>query len=91
MTRRPPPPPDPSSHREVDPHLEVREKRQGKRIGDAYVRIVRPFEDTFERGGEGNLVASERTVLHRKGWTSALRRIRTTLIGRPISSDREGH
>jgi amino acid transporter len=91
MTRRPPPPRDPSSHPEVDPHLEVREKRQGKRIGDAYVRIVRPFEDTFERGGEGNLVASERTVLHRKGWTSMLRRIRTTLIGRPISSDREGH
>ncbi|MEO8246018.1 MAG: APC family permease [Chloroflexota bacterium] len=89
--RRPPPPAGPEPHNSVDPHLEVREKRQGKRMGDAYVRIVRPFEDTFERGEEGNLIASERTVLHRKGWTSALRRVRTALIGRPISSEREAH
>ncbi len=75
----------------VDPHLEVREKRQGLRPGDAYVRIVRPFEDEFGHGPEGQLIASERTVLGRTGWTAALRRIRTTLIGRPISTEREGH
>ncbi|MDP9468319.1 MAG: APC family permease [Chloroflexota bacterium] len=75
----------------LDPLLEVREKRKGKRLGDSYVRIVRPFEDEFERGEEGRLIASERTVLGRTGWTSALRRIRTVLIGRPISSDHEQH
>jgi len=75
----------------VDPLLEVREKRQGQRLGDSYVRIVRPFEDEFERGEEGTLIASERTMLSRPGWTSALRRIRTVLIGRPISSDHEAH
>ena len=91
MTRRPPPPgSDPRDP--VDPLLEVREKRRGKRMGDAYVKIVRPFEDTFERGGEvGTLVASERTVLHRSGWTALLRQIRTALIGRPISTNREAH
>ncbi len=90
MTRRPLRPPQPPRD-PVDPHLEVREKRRGKRPGDAYVRIVRPFEDEFERGEEGTLVASERTLLARTGWRSALRRVRTTLIGRPISTEEEGH
>ena len=75
----------------VDPLLEVREKHKGQRLGDAYVRIVRPFEDEFERGEEGRLIASERTLLTRSGWTATLRRIRTVLVGRPISSDHETH
>jgi amino acid transporter len=78
--------------RRVDPLLEVREKRRGKRPGDAYVRIVRPFEDSFQRGGEeGELIATERTILERRGWKVALRGLRTWLIGRPIHSEREEH
>ena len=82
--RKPEPPP-------VDSLLEVREKRRGQRPGDSYVRIVRPFEDEFERGEEGTLIASESTVLGRTGFSSVLRRIRTVLIGRPISSVHEMH
>jgi amino acid transporter len=78
--------------RRVDPLLEVRERRRGKRPGDAYVRIVRPFEDAFQRGEEdGELIATERTVLDRRGWTSTLRRLRTWLIGRPIHTGQEEH
>jgi len=77
--------------RRVDPHLEVREKRQGRRPGDAYIKIVRPYEEIFRRGAEGELIATERTVLQRPGWTRALRRLRTVLIGTPISSEREEH
>jgi amino acid transporter len=80
-----------SESRRVDPLLEVREKRRGKRPGDAYVRIVRPFEDQFERSEEGTLIASEKTILDRRGWHSVLRGLRTFLIGRPISSEREEH
>jgi amino acid transporter len=80
---------DPAEPR-VDPLLEVREKRRGQRMGDSYVRIVRPFEDEFERE-EGRLVATERTVLQRSGWTRTLRGLRTVLIGRPISSVHEMH
>jgi amino acid transporter len=88
VTRRPEPP----DNRRVDPLLEVREKRRGKRIGDAYVRRVRSFDDPFQKGGdEGELIATERTVLERRGWRSALRRLRTALIGRPIHSEREEH
>ena len=69
--------------RRIDPHLEVREARRGKRPGDAYVKIVRPYDEIFERGDAGELIATERTVLDRPGWTRALRRLRTMLIGRP--------
>ena len=75
----------------MDPHLQVRERARGHRPGDAYVRIVRPFQDTFRRDEAGDLVATERTVLHRTGWTGGLRRFRTWLIGSPISSEREEH
>jgi amino acid transporter len=76
----------------VDPLLEVREKRRGKRPGDAYVKIVRPFEESFQRGGdEGELIATERTILERRGWKAGLRGLRTWLIGRPIHSEREEH
>ena len=77
--------------RRIDPLLQVREARRGKRPGDAYVKIVRPYEELFSRGDEGELIASERTVLDRPGWTKTLRSIRTVLIGRPISSEREEH
>ncbi|HEX7225091.1 MAG TPA: APC family permease [Candidatus Limnocylindria bacterium] len=75
----------------IDARLEVRETRQGRRPGDAYVRIVRPYDELFERGDSGELVATERTVLERPGWTRALRALRTLLIGRPISSEQEAH
>jgi amino acid transporter len=89
--RRPLEPRAEDEARRVDPLLEVREKHRGLRPGDMRVKIVRPFGDEFERGDEGRLVASERTVLARTGWTAVLRGIRTFLIGRPISSEREHH
>ena len=79
------------ANRRIDPHLEVREERRGKRPGDAYVRIVRPYEDIFERGEAGELIATERTVLDRRGRRQWLRGVRTFFIGRPISSEREEH
>jgi amino acid transporter len=91
MTNRPPDRSGPEPRRSVDPLLEVREKRKGKRPGDAYVRIVRPFEDEFERSDEGHLVAQEKTILARTGWHAGLRGLRTFLIGRPISSEHEEH
>jgi amino acid transporter len=75
----------------VDPLLEVRETRRGQRPGDRRVKIVRPFEEHFERSGGGGLIATERTVLQREGWSRTLRSIRTWLIGRPISSHLEHH
>jgi amino acid transporter len=82
--------PDPLPTR-IDPHLEVREHRRGVRPGDAYVRIVRPFESEFERGDNGHLVATSETLISPPGLRRALAGVRTFLIGRPISSEREEH
>jgi amino acid transporter len=79
------------SHPHVDPHLEVRETHRGRRPGDMRVKLVRPFEDEFERGDEGQLVASQRTFVERRGVAGTLRQIRTFLIGHPISSEKEEH
>jgi amino acid transporter len=82
--------PDPAPNR-IDPHLEVRERRRGLRPGDAYVRIVRPFESEFERGDEGSLVATSETLEVQGGWQRGYARVRGWLIGKPISSEREEH
>ena len=84
--------PDPSpTPTRVDPHLEVREHMKGIRPGDAYVRIVRPFETEFERGENGHLIATSETLLAPPGWRRLLAGARGFLIGRPISSEREEH
>ena len=82
--------PDPSATR-IDPHLEVREHKKGIRPGDAYVRIVRPFEHEFERGDNGHLVATTETLISEPGVRRMLSGARTFLLGRPISSEREEH
>ncbi|MEP6468705.1 MAG: APC family permease [Chloroflexota bacterium] len=82
--------PDPSPNR-IDPRLEIRERHRGKRPGDAYVRIVRPFEAEFERGDSGQLVATSQTLVGAPGWQSAFDKVRGFLVGKPISSEREEH
>ena len=84
------PEPDPRPNR-IDPHLEVHERRSGRRPGDAYIRIDRPFEAEFERGANGHLVATSETLVGSPGWQRSLARLRGFLIGRPISSEREEH
>ena len=81
----------PERSRPVNPYLEVREPRRGQRPGDAYVRIVRPFDEEFERTESGHLVATEETLLERAGWQRQVGRIRAALFGRPISSEHEEH
>jgi amino acid transporter len=71
--------------------LEVREKTRGQRPGDAYVRIVRPFEEEFEHGDEGQLIASEKTIDATGGFSRRFRSARSFLFGRPISSEHEEH
>ena len=70
--------------------LEVREKTRGQRPGDAYVRIVRPFEEEFEHGDEGRSSPRKRRPPGGPGrrW---FRGARSFLFGRPISSEHEEH
>jgi amino acid transporter len=90
-TRRPTEPPREPGTPSVDPMLEVREKTRGQRPGDAYVRIVRPFEEEFEHGQEGQLIASEKTIDAAGPVGRWFRGVRSFLFGRPISSEHEEH
>jgi amino acid transporter len=90
-SRRPNEPPREPGGRTVDPMLEVRERARGQRPGDTYVRIVRPFEEEFEHGDEGQLIASEQAIDARSGRSRAFRNLRNVLFGRPISSEHEEH
>lgn len=71
--------------------LEVRERRRGQRPGDAYIRIVRPFEEEFEHGDEGQLIASEKTIDAVTPFGRWIQASRNFLFGRPISSEHEEH
>ena len=90
-TRRPTEPPREPGTPSVDPMLEVREKSRGQRPGDAYVRIVRPFEEEFEHGDEGQLIASEKTIGAASTAGRWFQTGRSFLFGRPISSEHEEH
>jgi amino acid transporter len=90
-TRRPTEPPREPGGKTVDPMLEVRERSRGQRPGDTYVRIVRPFEEEFEHGDEGQLIASEQAIDARTGSSRFFRNVRNFLFGRPISSEHEEH
>jgi amino acid transporter len=90
-TRRPTEPPREPGTPPVDPMLEVREKTRGQRPGDAYVRIVRPFEEEFEHGNEGQLIASEKAIDAAGPVGRWFRGVRSFLFGRPISSEHEEH
>ena len=71
--------------------LEVREHRRGQRPGDTYVRIIRPFEEEFEHGPEGHLIASEKTIDAATPLGRRIQAMRSFLFGRPISSEHEEH
>ena len=70
------------------PSLEKRVKTAGRRVGDRYVRIVRPV-GTGIRGHGGSYVATEETMestgRHGRAWQGTLR----ALIGRRLQTEAE--
>ena len=71
--------------------MHIREVRQGHRPGERYVRIHRPFHDTFREASGDTLVAREHVFVPRgkigKVWGQA----RRFLIGRPLASSQLAH
>jgi amino acid transporter len=78
-------------HRGVThPELEWREIKHGRRLGDRYVRIVRPYAESFRRVKPGVLIA-ESDVARRSGMTAMWHASRRVLVGQPIPTSREAH
>ena len=73
------------------PTVHVREVRQGQKPGERYVRIHRPFHDTFREAGPDTLVAREHAVVPRSRTGRYWRALRRFLIGRPLASSQLIH
>ncbi|MBI2774036.1 MAG: APC family permease [Chloroflexi bacterium] len=71
-----------------EPTLEQRIERPGRRIGDRYVRIVRPPE--FRRGRGGTYVATPEALAPRTGSGRFYDSLRRLVFGRPLTSESEG-
>jgi amino acid transporter len=73
------------------PTVHVREVRQGQKPGERYVRIHRPFHETFREAGPDTLVAREQVDVPRSRSGRLWRRVRRVLIGAPLATSELAH
>src|SRR5450755_1812982 len=77
---------------EEDPSVLMRtEVRQGSRLGDVRVRLVRPSHSMFRRLDSGLLEATAATQNARTPWERFTQRTRRFLIGAPITTAQAEH
>lgn len=77
--------------KELNPELHFREKKEGVRPGDTYVRVRTPFERHFRRIGPGHFVATEELTRPIGKFEIAYRTFKSVLIGRPLETAQEIH
>jgi amino acid transporter len=66
------------------PTVHIREVRQGHRPGERFVRIHRPFHDTFRESSSDTLVARDEVFLPRSKTGKVVAEVRKALFGRPL-------
>ncbi|MGB8645648.1 MAG: APC family permease [Anaerolineae bacterium] len=71
---------------EINPDLVHQEMRQGVRVGDKYVRVVRPYSRLFQRVGPGYLLATEEVLEPRTPLRRLYLGLKHVLIGGPLPS-----
>lgn len=76
---------------DIQPDLTERHSEHGRRPGDRYVRIVRPYHGAFARRGPRHLVAREEVLAPRTPLGRAGDAVRRTLFGARIPTEREIH
>src|SRR5688500_7874689 len=73
------------------PTVHIREMRQGHKPGERYVRIHRPFHQTFREAGPDTLIAREQAFLPRSPTERIWHYLRRYAIGRPLASSELAH
>ncbi|MGB8645649.1 MAG: APC family permease [Anaerolineae bacterium] len=76
---------------ELNPELTFRERKQGVRPGDVYVRRHEPYNRLFKRVGPGHFVATPETNRPESGVQKAYHAFKSVLIGNPLASAQEVH
>src|SRR5436305_4019609 len=73
------------------PTVHIRELRQGHMPGERYVRIHRPFHETFREASGDTLVARESVFAPRGAASKIWSKLRWSLVGRPLASAQLAH
>src|SRR5690349_3156470 len=73
------------------PTVHIRELRQGHMPGERYVRIHRPFHETFREASSDTLVARESVFAPRGALNKLWAKLRWSLVGRPLASAQLAH
>jgi amino acid transporter len=73
------------------PTVHIREIRQGQKPGERYVRIHRPFHDTFREAGPDTLVAREHVFVPQGRFGRAWHRLRRLLVGPALATSELAH
>src|SRR6266542_2954491 len=82
---------EPVSHGSSIPTVHIRELRQGHMPGERYVRIHRPFHETFREASPDTLVARESVFAPRGALNKLWAKLRWSLVGRPLASAQLAH
>src|SRR5215212_12046602 len=75
---------DPHQNGSAIPTVHIREVRQGHMPGERFVRIHRPFHETFRETGTDTLVAREHVFVPRSKTGKFVAELRRILFGRPL-------
>ncbi len=73
-----------TGHHFVDPDLDLQEERG--RLGERYVRVMRPKTQGFERKAPGWLEATSRATMPAGDFGRFRQRLRTVLLGAPLAT-----
>lgn len=76
---------------EVNSELLVRERREGVRPGDTYVRVRSPFQHHFRHVGPGHFVATPEVTRGVGKFERVYQNVKGILIGRPLETSEESH
>jgi hypothetical protein len=68
------------------PTVHIREVRQGHMPGERFVRIHRPFHETFRETGSDTLVAREQVFAPRSKSGRVFAELRHVLFGKPLAT-----
>jgi amino acid transporter len=73
------------------PTVHIREVRQGHRPGERFVRIHRPFHETFRETSSDTLVARDQVFMPRSKTGKVVAEVRKALFGRPLPTAHLAH
>lgn len=80
---------DKSQNKQFNPDLTTREKKTGKRAGDHFMRISRPYRDLFKKVAPGRFVATPKSSAPSNLQGKIFQKVKRVFLGQPLFTDEE--